>query len=85
MRYGDVVCTVTTTQVAGLLASTGTVATTSAEASAVQRALAGNMANLAALDASVLEFTLLKSSVVDGALAREMTYPYASGMESLIG
>jgi hypothetical protein len=85
MRYGDVVCTVTTTQVASLLASTGTVATTSAEASAVQRALAGNMANLAALDASVLEFTLLKSSVVDGALAREMTYPYVSGMESLIG
>jgi hypothetical protein len=31
------------------------------------------MANLAALNASVLEFTLLKSSVVDGALARVIT------------
>jgi hypothetical protein len=69
---------VTTARVASLLTSTGSVSSLrTAEAATVGGALAGDVANLAALVAlssrSALESTLLGSSAGVGALAREMT------------
>jgi hypothetical protein len=76
--------TVTTAGVASLSTITGTVTLRSAVATTTVRgALAGDVANLAALVAlsssrASRESTLLGSSAGVGALAREMTYPCVS-------